>query len=118
MPSHETRAASRGPLTRAVKVRRNSIADKTIRIGKTNSRAGCRLARNGPHEAIEQKIVDLLNLAGKDERTIAVMGVTDEAKGEALVLLTAVDVNLAQLRTRLHPSSPPGNSTSKNAKNS
>jgi hypothetical protein len=35
---------------------------------------------NGPHEAIEQKIVDLLNLAGKDERTIPVMGVTDEAK--------------------------------------
>jgi hypothetical protein len=87
-------------------------------LAKTNSRAGCRLARNGPHQAIEQKIVDLLNLAGKDERAIAVMGVIDEAKGEALVLLTAVDVNLAQLPIRLHPSSPPANSTSKNAKNS
>jgi acyl-[acyl-carrier-protein]-phospholipid O-acyltransferase/long-chain-fatty-acid--[acyl-carrier-protein] ligase len=55
-----------------------------------------------PHEAVEHKIVDLLNLSGKDERTIAVMGMPDETKGEALVLLSAADVDLAQLRKKLH----------------
>jgi acyl-[acyl-carrier-protein]-phospholipid O-acyltransferase/long-chain-fatty-acid--[acyl-carrier-protein] ligase len=55
-----------------------------------------------PHEAIEHKIVDLLDLSGKDERMIAIVGVQDESKGEALVLLSAVDVDLAQLRKKLH----------------
>lgn len=54
-----------------------------------------------PHEAIEQKIVELLGLAGRDERPFAVMGVPDETKGEALVLLSAVDVDLTQLRDKL-----------------
>jgi acyl-[acyl-carrier-protein]-phospholipid O-acyltransferase / long-chain-fatty-acid--[acyl-carrier-protein] ligase len=54
-----------------------------------------------PHEAIEHKIIDLLKLSGKDERSIAIVGVQDEAKGEALVLLSAVDVDLAQLRDKL-----------------
>src|SRR6266403_2103982 len=57
-----------------------------------------------PHEAIEHKIVDLLDLSGKDERLIVIVGVQDEAKGEALVLLSAVDVDLAQLRKQLHDS--------------
>src|SRR5580704_15164670 len=55
-----------------------------------------------PHEALEQKIVDLLGLAGRDERPFAMMGVPDEAKGEALVLLSAVDIDLGELRKRLH----------------
>jgi acyl-[acyl-carrier-protein]-phospholipid O-acyltransferase / long-chain-fatty-acid--[acyl-carrier-protein] ligase len=55
-----------------------------------------------PHESIEHKIVDLLELSGKDERPIAIVGVQDQAKGEALVLLSAVDVDLAQLRKQLH----------------
>jgi len=55
-----------------------------------------------PHEAIEQKIVDLFDLSGKDERTIAIVGIQDETKGEALLLLTTVDVDLAQLRAKLH----------------
>src|SRR5213595_213592 len=57
-----------------------------------------------PHEAIESKIVDLLDLSGKDDRLVAIVGVQDEAKGEALVLLSAVDVDLAQLRKQLHES--------------
>src|SRR5436305_10783157 len=57
-----------------------------------------------PHEAIEHKIVDLLDLSGKDDRLVAIVGVQDEAKGEALVLLSAVDVDLAQLRKQLHES--------------
>jgi acyl-[acyl-carrier-protein]-phospholipid O-acyltransferase/long-chain-fatty-acid--[acyl-carrier-protein] ligase len=57
-----------------------------------------------PHEALEHKIVDLLDLSGKDERMVAIVGVQDEAKGEALVLLSAVDVDFAQLRKQLHES--------------
>jgi acyl-[acyl-carrier-protein]-phospholipid O-acyltransferase / long-chain-fatty-acid--[acyl-carrier-protein] ligase len=60
-----------------------------------------------PHEAIENKIVDLLGLSGRDERPIAIMGVQDEAKGEALVLLSAVDVDLAKLRSKLHEAGVP-----------
>jgi acyl-[acyl-carrier-protein]-phospholipid O-acyltransferase / long-chain-fatty-acid--[acyl-carrier-protein] ligase len=60
-----------------------------------------------PHEAIESKIVDLLGLSGRDERPIAIMGVQDEAKGEALVLLGAVDVDLAELRSKLHDAGVP-----------
>ncbi len=60
-----------------------------------------------PHEAIEQKITDLLDLSGRDERAIAVVGVTDEAKGEALLLLSAVDVDLAMLRKTLHEAGVP-----------
>jgi len=60
-----------------------------------------------PHEAIESRIVDLLGLSGRDERPIAIMGVQDEAKGEALVLLSAVDVDLAELRSKLHDAGVP-----------
>jgi acyl-[acyl-carrier-protein]-phospholipid O-acyltransferase / long-chain-fatty-acid--[acyl-carrier-protein] ligase len=60
-----------------------------------------------PHEAIEQKIVDLLELSGRDERPIAVIGVQDEAKGEALVLLSAVDIDLAELRKKLQEAGVP-----------
>src|SRR5215472_16126083 len=60
-----------------------------------------------PHETIENKIVDLLGLSGRDERPIAVMGVQDEAKGEALILLSAVDIDFAELRSRLHEAGVP-----------
>jgi acyl-[acyl-carrier-protein]-phospholipid O-acyltransferase/long-chain-fatty-acid--[acyl-carrier-protein] ligase len=60
-----------------------------------------------PHESIESKIVDLLGLSGRDERPIAIMGVQDEAKGEALVLLSAVDIDLAELRKKLHEAGIP-----------
>src|SRR4029077_6066378 len=60
-----------------------------------------------PHETIESKIVDLLGLSGRDERPLAVMGVQDEAKGEALVLLSAIDIDLAELRSKLHEAGVP-----------
>src|SRR2546421_4393551 len=60
-----------------------------------------------PHETIESKIVDLLDFSGRDERPLAVMGVQDEAKGEALVLLSAVDIDLAELRSKLHEAGVP-----------
>lgn len=55
-----------------------------------------------PHEALEQKIITALGLDGKDERLIAIVGVSDEAKGEAVVLLAAIDVDLARLRPKLN----------------
>jgi acyl-[acyl-carrier-protein]-phospholipid O-acyltransferase/long-chain-fatty-acid--[acyl-carrier-protein] ligase len=60
-----------------------------------------------PHETIESKIVDLLGLSGRDERPLAVMGIQDEAKGEALVVLSAVDIDLAELRSKLHEAGVP-----------
>jgi acyl-[acyl-carrier-protein]-phospholipid O-acyltransferase/long-chain-fatty-acid--[acyl-carrier-protein] ligase len=60
-----------------------------------------------PHEAIEQKIANVLELSGKDERVIAIVGVQDEAKGEALVLLAAADIDLAQLRDKLRDAGVP-----------
>src|SRR5438094_8911257 len=60
-----------------------------------------------PHEAVENKIVDLLGLSGRDERPLAVMGVQDEAKGEALVLLSAENIDLAALRKKLQEAGVP-----------
>jgi acyl-[acyl-carrier-protein]-phospholipid O-acyltransferase / long-chain-fatty-acid--[acyl-carrier-protein] ligase len=60
-----------------------------------------------PHEAIESKIVDLMGLAGRDQRPLAIVGVQDEAKGESLVLLSAVDVDLDEVRKKLHDASVP-----------
>jgi acyl-[acyl-carrier-protein]-phospholipid O-acyltransferase/long-chain-fatty-acid--[acyl-carrier-protein] ligase len=60
-----------------------------------------------PHEAIEHKIVELLGFSGRDERCIAVIGVQNEAKGEALVLLSAVDIDVAELREKLHEAGVP-----------
>jgi acyl-[acyl-carrier-protein]-phospholipid O-acyltransferase / long-chain-fatty-acid--[acyl-carrier-protein] ligase len=60
-----------------------------------------------PHEAVEQKIIDLLGLSGKDERVIAIVGVEDEAKGETLIVLAAADVDLAQLRDKLREAGVP-----------
>jgi acyl-[acyl-carrier-protein]-phospholipid O-acyltransferase/long-chain-fatty-acid--[acyl-carrier-protein] ligase len=60
-----------------------------------------------PHEALEHKIIDLLGFSGKDERLVAIAGVQDETKGEALVLLTATDIDLADLRAKLQQAGVP-----------
>ena len=54
-----------------------------------------------PHETIEQKILLALQMAEHPERVIAIVGVADEAKGEALVLLSSIDLDLARLRADL-----------------
>jgi acyl-[acyl-carrier-protein]-phospholipid O-acyltransferase/long-chain-fatty-acid--[acyl-carrier-protein] ligase len=41
-----------------------------------------------PHEKVEEQINLALGIESEDERRIAIVGVPDEAKGEALVLLT------------------------------
>jgi acyl-[acyl-carrier-protein]-phospholipid O-acyltransferase / long-chain-fatty-acid--[acyl-carrier-protein] ligase len=60
-----------------------------------------------PHEAVEHKIAELMGFSGRDERCIAVIGVQDEAKGEALLLLSAVDIDIAELRRKLQDAGVP-----------
>jgi acyl-[acyl-carrier-protein]-phospholipid O-acyltransferase/long-chain-fatty-acid--[acyl-carrier-protein] ligase len=55
-----------------------------------------------PHESVEHKIVAALELHEESERTIALVGVQDAAKGEALILLSTLDIDLATLRPKLN----------------
>ena len=54
-----------------------------------------------PHETIEQKIVSVLPAGEHSERIIAIVGVADAAKGEALVLLSSIDLDLPGVRAAL-----------------
>lgn len=60
-----------------------------------------------PHEAVEQKILTALGLNGQSERLIAIVGVTDPSKGEAMVLLSAIDIDLSELREKLRGAGVP-----------
>jgi acyl-[acyl-carrier-protein]-phospholipid O-acyltransferase/long-chain-fatty-acid--[acyl-carrier-protein] ligase len=60
-----------------------------------------------PHETIEQKVIAALTTEEHSERFIAIVGVADAAKGEALVLLTSIEVDLPSLRTALSDSGVP-----------
>jgi acyl-[acyl-carrier-protein]-phospholipid O-acyltransferase/long-chain-fatty-acid--[acyl-carrier-protein] ligase len=53
-----------------------------------------------PHETIESRLYEVLDLS-KSERVIAVTSVPDEAKGEALVVLTTTDLDAAEVRKKL-----------------
>lgn len=53
-----------------------------------------------PHETVEQRIIEALDLP-RDERTIAITGIPDEAKGEALVVLTTRELDAKLLREKL-----------------
>jgi len=54
-----------------------------------------------PHETVESRIVDAFGLAAEGERTCAITAIPDEAKGEALVLLTTREIDTGELRKRL-----------------
>jgi acyl-[acyl-carrier-protein]-phospholipid O-acyltransferase/long-chain-fatty-acid--[acyl-carrier-protein] ligase len=54
-----------------------------------------------PHETIEQKILAALKIDEQGERIIAVMGVPDQTKGEALVLLSTLEIDQPALRSAL-----------------
>jgi acyl-[acyl-carrier-protein]-phospholipid O-acyltransferase/long-chain-fatty-acid--[acyl-carrier-protein] ligase len=54
-----------------------------------------------PHGTIEQKIEEVMGWDQGDGLSIAIMGVPDAAKGEALVLLTTKEVSSDELRARL-----------------
>jgi acyl-[acyl-carrier-protein]-phospholipid O-acyltransferase/long-chain-fatty-acid--[acyl-carrier-protein] ligase len=60
-----------------------------------------------PHEALEQKILSAFGLTGQAERLIAIVGVADETKGEAIVLLTATNIDPADLREKLRAAGVP-----------
>jgi len=60
-----------------------------------------------PHEALEQKILTALGLEGQSERLVAIVGVSDPVKGEAVVLLVALDVDPTLLRTKLNEAGVP-----------
>jgi acyl-[acyl-carrier-protein]-phospholipid O-acyltransferase/long-chain-fatty-acid--[acyl-carrier-protein] ligase len=54
-----------------------------------------------PHETLEAAINKQFNFESEEERAVAVVGIPDEAKGEALVLLTAREVKPEILREKL-----------------
>ena len=54
-----------------------------------------------PHETIEQKVISVLMGGEQSERVFAIVGVSDAAKGEALVLLSSIDVDVSRLRSAL-----------------
>jgi acyl-[acyl-carrier-protein]-phospholipid O-acyltransferase/long-chain-fatty-acid--[acyl-carrier-protein] ligase len=60
-----------------------------------------------PHETVEQKILAALQLGNEGDRTLAVTSVVDAQKGEALVLLSTIEIDQAQLRTRLQEAGMP-----------
>lgn len=55
-----------------------------------------------PHQTVEQKIIEAAGLrADAEQPQICVVGVPDETKGEALVLLTSLPIDLKELRSKL-----------------
>jgi acyl-[acyl-carrier-protein]-phospholipid O-acyltransferase/long-chain-fatty-acid--[acyl-carrier-protein] ligase len=54
-----------------------------------------------PHVTIEQKIAEVFGLDQTEKPLIAVTGIADPAKGEALVLLTTEPIGAEELRARL-----------------
>lgn len=54
-----------------------------------------------PHELVEQKAAAALGMEG-NERQIAIVGVADTGKGEALLLLTVLPLDMAALRASLN----------------
>jgi acyl-[acyl-carrier-protein]-phospholipid O-acyltransferase/long-chain-fatty-acid--[acyl-carrier-protein] ligase len=54
-----------------------------------------------PHETVESRIVEAFDLAKESERTCAITAIPDEAKGEALVLLTTREIETGDLRKKL-----------------
>ncbi len=54
-----------------------------------------------PHETLETRICKALGYDMQDERLVAVVGIPDESKGEAIVLLAKEAIDLSGLRKKL-----------------
>ena len=54
-----------------------------------------------PHETIENKLIEVLDLKDAEMVPIVVSARLDDAKGEALVLLTTIDVDAELIKTKL-----------------
>jgi acyl-[acyl-carrier-protein]-phospholipid O-acyltransferase/long-chain-fatty-acid--[acyl-carrier-protein] ligase len=60
-----------------------------------------------PHETIEAKIAEAFGLKMDEERAVAVVGVPDQAKGEALILLATRELSAEKIRAHLLASGLP-----------
>jgi acyl-[acyl-carrier-protein]-phospholipid O-acyltransferase/long-chain-fatty-acid--[acyl-carrier-protein] ligase len=60
-----------------------------------------------PHEALEQKVLAALGRSDSAERLIAIVGVSDPNKGEAIILLSVIEIDGADLRERLRQAGVP-----------
>jgi acyl-[acyl-carrier-protein]-phospholipid O-acyltransferase/long-chain-fatty-acid--[acyl-carrier-protein] ligase len=54
-----------------------------------------------PHAAVEQAIADLIGMDPAEAQSVVVAGVPDASKGEALVILTTLDLSMSQVREGL-----------------
>ena len=54
-----------------------------------------------PHGRVEQKLVEVLSIEQLEAPLITVLGIPDIAKGESLVLVTALQLDLSEVRERL-----------------
>jgi acyl-[acyl-carrier-protein]-phospholipid O-acyltransferase/long-chain-fatty-acid--[acyl-carrier-protein] ligase len=54
-----------------------------------------------PHGTVEEAVARALGVADGDSPAVAVVGIPDESKGEALVLLTSVEITADVLREKL-----------------
>jgi acyl-[acyl-carrier-protein]-phospholipid O-acyltransferase / long-chain-fatty-acid--[acyl-carrier-protein] ligase len=54
-----------------------------------------------PHETVENKIVECLGLSAEGERVVMLTAIPDEAKGEALVVLSTRPIDTKELRDKL-----------------
>lgn len=60
-----------------------------------------------PHAAIERKVVEEFGIDETEGPAVAVVGVPDVFKGEALVLISSKDISHEELRARLHAAGLP-----------
>jgi acyl-[acyl-carrier-protein]-phospholipid O-acyltransferase/long-chain-fatty-acid--[acyl-carrier-protein] ligase len=60
-----------------------------------------------PHETVEQKILAALELGHEGDRMVAITSVIDAQKGEALVLLSTLEIDQAEVRARLQAAGMP-----------
>ena len=54
-----------------------------------------------PHGRVEEAVIEALGLDDGDQPVVAVAGRPDPAKGEALVLLSTVEIDLGELSSAL-----------------
>ena len=54
-----------------------------------------------PHGTVEERVADVLGINDSETHLVAVAGVQDEVRGEALVLLSTIDVSIDSLRQKL-----------------
>jgi acyl-[acyl-carrier-protein]-phospholipid O-acyltransferase/long-chain-fatty-acid--[acyl-carrier-protein] ligase len=59
-----------------------------------------------PHETIEARVYAVLELA-QEEKSIAITGIPDESKGEALVLVSTREIDMQHLRLKLNEAGLP-----------